>query len=138
MSFKDPLPSGISLQIFNNETLIFESSGKWLHPLFDFDKFLETYDGPKDNLCLHDTVIGKAAAVLAIRFGIKKINADILSEIAKNYIEEINSASDENHKIEYAWTNIVPKIICATEDELKDLHDNEKMYHMLRKRAKLE
>lgn len=134
MNYQSPLPSGISLQIFNNETLIFESSGKWLHPLFDFLEFLKTYDGPKDNLLLHDNAIGKAAAVLAIRAGVKKINAEILSEIAKKYIEETNSNRPENEKIQLAWTNLVPKILCATETQLEPLHDGEQMYQLLLER----
>jgi len=61
MSYLDRLPEGISLQVFNGENLIFESSGKWLHPLFDFEEFLKTYEGPRNDLRSHDSAIGKAA-----------------------------------------------------------------------------
>lgn len=138
MSYTSHLPQGISLQIFNNETLIYESNGKWLHPLFDFENFLKTYDGPKDNLAIHDTVIGKAAAVLTLRAGITKINAELISELAKNYIEEVNNSLPQNKKVDLQYSNIVPKILCATETQLENLHDSEQMYHLLRKRANLE
>lgn len=138
MSYTSHLPQGISLQIFDNETLIYESNGKWLHPLFDFENFLKTYDGPKDNLAIHDTVIGKAAAVLTLRAGITKINAELISELAKNYIAEINASLPQDKQIQVQYTNVVPKILCATETQLENLHDSEQMYHLLRQRAHLE
>ena len=77
MSYTQPLPQNVSLQVFNRDFLIFESSGKWLHPLFELEEFLKTYDGERDMLCSHDCAVGKAAAVLTIRLRIKKINADL-------------------------------------------------------------
>lgn len=138
MPYTAPLPENISLQIFNNDTLIFESSGKWLHPLFDFENFLKTYEGPKDCLSLHDSAIGKAAAVLALRSGITKINAELLSELARDYIAEVNKTRPQENQIQLQWTTLVPKILCATETQLQDLHDSDEMYKLLRQRAKLD
>lgn len=135
--YLETLPEKISLQVFNGENLIFESSGKWLHPLFDFENFLKTYDGPVDDLRSHDTAIGKAAAVLSVRAGIKKINAELLSENAKKYIEENNQKLEENQKVQIKWTNLIPKLMCATESQLELLSDNDEMYFLLRQRAKL-
>ncbi|WP_407435935.1 DUF1893 domain-containing protein [Treponema sp.] len=129
MSFTDPLPKNVSLQVFNHDDLIFESSGKWLYPLFEFEKFLETYSGPRDMLSSHDSALGKAAAVLSLRFGIKKINAEILSEVALNYINSFNAEVRYNH--------LVPKLMCATENILEEYDDEDLMYSLLRQRAKL-
>ena len=136
MAYTDKLPQGISLQVFNGDSLIFQSSGKWLHPLFEFEDFLKTYDGPKDDLKSHDSAIGKAAALLSIRCGIKKINAELLSQNAKNYIEELNQKAEDSQKIELVWTNLIPKLLCQTENQLEDLHDSDQMYFLLRQRAK--
>lgn len=136
MAYTDKLPQGISLQVFNGDSLIFQSSGKWLHPLFEFEDFFKTYDGPKDDLKSHDSAIGKAAALLSIRCGIKKINAELLSQNAKKYIEEVNQKAEDSQKIELIWTNLIPKLLCQTENQLEDLHDSDQMYFLLRQRAK--
>lgn len=137
MSYTDSLSENTSLQIFNDDELIFSSSGKWLHPLFEFESFLKTYTGPKNNLSSHDTALGKAAAVLSVRAGIKKINADLLSENAKSYIESLNETLPENERIQLKWTVLIPKLMCATENQLEKLQDSDEMYFLLRQRAKL-
>lgn len=131
MSYKDPLPDKVSLQIFNQDILIFESSGKWLYPLFEFEQFLKTYKGSCDNLASHDSAVGKAAAVLSLRLGIKKINADILSQNALGFINSSGS------KTEVTYSHLVPKLMCATENLFENLNDEDLMYSILRQRAKL-
>lgn len=135
MGYLDPLPENVSLQVFNDSELIFFSSGKWLHPLFEFEEFLKTYSGPRNNLCSHDSAIGKAAAVLTIRLGIKKINAELVSENARNFISFYNENSSE--QVELKFTNSVPKLLCQTENQLETLSDIDEMYFLLRQRAKL-
>ena len=65
--YLSPLQEGFSLQVFNNNQLIFSSNGKWLHPIFDFQFFLQHYEGKTDNLSAHDIAIGKAALFLLIK-----------------------------------------------------------------------
>ena len=129
MGYLDPLPENVSLQVFNDSELIFFSSGKWLHPLFEFEEFLKTYSGPRNNLCSHDSAIGKAAAVLTIRLGIKKINAELVSENARNFISFYNENSSE--QVELKFTNSVPKLLCQTENQLETLSDIDEMYFFL-------
>ncbi len=135
--YLNDLPSGVSLQVFNDDKLIFSNSGKWLHPLFDFETFLEKYDGQKNSLSSHDSVIGKAAAVLSVRLGIKKINSDLFSENAIRFIENYNKDLPDEKKIEIHYKHLIPKIMCATENQLEDLWDVDEMYFLLRQRAKL-
>ena len=40
--YKSPLKENTTLEIFNNDTLIFSNSGKWLMPLFALEDFLKT------------------------------------------------------------------------------------------------
>jgi zinc transport system ATP-binding protein len=138
MSYLDSLPKGISLQVFSNDELIFSSSGKWLNPLFELENFLKNNSISKENLSSHDSALGKAAAALTIRLGIKKINTDLLSENAKKYIDEFNkSIKNPAEKIQLNYTALVPKLMCQTENQLENLFDPEQIYFLLRQRAKL-
>lgn len=130
-NWKCDLPIGKTLHVFSADgTLIFESSGKWLMPLFEFENFLENYEGEHDNFFVHDTAIGKAAVVLMKRTGVRHIHADLVSELARDYIADING-------MELVYDKIVPKLLCATEDELSRMTDENEMYRILRRRAKL-
>jgi len=138
MSYLDSLPKGISLQVFSNDELIFSSSGKWLNPLFELENFFKNNSISKENLSSHDSALGKAAAALTIRLGIKKINTDLLSENAKKYIDEFNkSIKNPAEKIQLNYTTLVPKLMCQTENQLENLFDPEQIYFLLRQRAKL-
>ena len=119
------------LRVFNGEHLIFSSEKKWLHPLFDFEEFLKTYKGPVDNLRSHDSAIGKAAAVLSVRLGIKNIHADLLSSLGLNYINQVLG----NGHITY--DTLIDRLMCQTENKLENLTDSDEMYFLLRKRAKI-
>lgn len=136
--YKQPLPQNTTLAVYNNDTLIFSSFGKWLTPLFELEVFFSTYTGPKDNLCIHDTAVGKAAAVLMFRMGIKHIYANLASRLAIQYIEEINkNIENPEEKLSIEYTSIVDRLLCATENQLEDLFNNDEMYRLLRLRAKL-
>lgn len=138
MSYLDSLPKEISLQVFSNDELIFSSSGKWLNPLFELENFFKNNSISKENLSSHDSALGKAAAALTIRLGIKKINTDLLSENAKKYIDEFNkSIKNPAEKIQLNYTTLVPKLMCQTENQLENLFDPEQIYFLLRQRAKL-
>ena len=133
-AYQKPLPHNATLCVFNGSTVIFQSCGKWLMPLFELEDFFKTYDGPRNDLRAHDTAVGKAAAVLMVRMGIRKIHANLASVLAQKYIEEINACSG---KIIFTCETCVPRLLCATEDMLEIQHDVDAMYMQLRQRAKL-
>lgn len=136
-----PLPENISLQIFSGDELIFQSSGKWLYPLFEFEDFLKTYSGSCEDLRSHDSAIGKAAAALSIRLGIRRINADLLSGCAKEFIERwnLNAASEKSRLSPVVLSNktLIPSLMCKTEEILAEKSDLEEIYTILKKRAGL-
>lgn len=136
--FKNPLKNGNSLEVFNDVGLVFQSSGKWLHPLFELEDFLKNFSEKKSNLYAHDTAIGKAAAVLMIRLNIKHINANLISSLALDYINFYNQkiAKSQTEKIEVFYTQKVHRLLCATEEQLENLSDADEMYFLLRQRAK--
>lgn len=137
--YLSPLQEGVSLEIFNDNKLIFSSSGKWLHPIFDFQAFLTNYDGKTDNLSAHDTAIGKAALFLLIKNGVKKIHGNLVSQIAIDYLQKVNeNAKNPNEKISLTWDNSVEMLKCKTEQELKNMTDEKEMYRALCTRANIQ
>lgn len=135
INYKKPLSQNNTLEVYNNDTLIFSSFGKWLNPLFELEKFLSTYNGNRDNLCIHDTAVGKAATALMIRMGIKHIYANLGSNLALLYIDKLNE--ETNSEITFEYDSIVDKLLCATENQLENIYDNNEIYSILRQRAKL-
>lgn len=136
-SYKNPLKANHTLEVFNNDELIFASQGKWLAPLFELEAFFKDYTGPKENLCLHDTAVGKAAAVLMIRMGIKHIHANLASRLAVAYVQELSAKNSFYSDLTIMYDSLVDRLLCATEDQLEHLTDNDEMYFLLRQRAKL-
>ena len=125
-AYKKPLSENTTLEVFNNDELIFSSYGKWLNPLFELEKILSTYTGNRDNLCAHDTAVGKAAVVLMLRLGVKNIYANLASRLALDYISQINK--NEKSNISFEYDLIVDRLLCATENQLENLSDEDEMY----------
>lgn len=116
-----------SLELKFEGITIFSSNGKWLHPLFDLEVFLnkENYDPLK--LTLYDKIIGKASALMIIRLGILNVSGGTVSEPAKTAFEEWN--------VVYTIENQVKYIDCKTEKLLMDISDPEEVYQIIKKRA---
>jgi|LFRM01.1.fsa_nt_gb zinc transport system ATP-binding protein len=127
--YKQPLKEGLTLCVFNDDTLIFSDKGKWLTPLFALEEFLQTYEGDKSNLAAHDTAAGKAAAILMVRMGIKRVHINLMSELALSYYLA--------NGVEASYEKKIEKLACKTETLLETLTDSDEMYRLLRLRAKL-
>ena len=119
------------LKIFDGDTQIFYSQSKWLHPIFEFEDFLKSYDGPRDNFRAWDSAIGKAAALLLIRLGVKQMHGELTSKLAVEYVESVLG------KDKITWDTLVDRLMCQTEGQLESLTDSDEMYYLLRQRAKL-
>jgi hypothetical protein len=133
---KQPLPETASLCVYDTGRLIFSSKGKWLMPLFDCERFLSGYSASGMQLSAHDTAAGKAAVVLMVRMGIKRIHADLVSNCARTYIDSLNKTGSVN--LIFTWNKIVPRLFCETEDQLESMSDIDAMYAALRSRAHLD
>ena len=132
--YKKPLKDKNSIELYSDDNLVLENRGKWLNPLFDLECFLK--DKNYINLSLHDTAIGKAAIVLIIRMGIKKVHGNIVSKLALSFVDEYNENKNEEDKIILSFENLVDRLMCVTEDELSTMTDFNQMYFRLRQRAK--
>ena len=127
--YQQPLKEGVSLSVYNGDDLIFTHEGHWLHPLFALEEFLTTYDGPKDLLSVHDSAAGKAAALLQVRCGVKRAHIDLVSDLAIEYYRAKG--------VEVTWEKRIEKLACQTEQILSEMEDEEEIYLLLKRRAKL-
>ncbi len=116
-----------TLEVFTGETLVFFSNGKWLYPLFELEDFLATGRYEPATLTVSDKIIGKAAALLVIRLGIRDVRAGIMSKLGMAVLK--------THGIHYEYSSLVERIDCETEEILANECDPEKAYIMLKKRA---
>jgi hypothetical protein len=136
MNYK-ALPNGITLQLLlcnkdtdSPEKVIFFSSKKWLHPLFELEEFLTAhvhssephvfkFDGglraTSVDFLLRDRIIGRAAAFLILRLGILRVETELVSRRALALLAE-------NH-ISIKALETVDAIDCLTEELLKNIYD---------------
>ncbi|MBD5383763.1 MAG: DUF1893 domain-containing protein [Ruminococcaceae bacterium] len=98
------------------DNIMFKSKDKGLQPLLDWLYSGNKYTGWR--LC--DKIVGKAAAYLHIILGVREIYADVISQPAKELLEEnnvtvnageivpaiLNDAKDAPHPLETAVENI--------------------------------
>jgi len=116
-----------SLELLHRGRIVFRSHGHWLHPLFDLEDFLATESYPLDEVLLRDKIIGKAAALLIVRLGIRQVEAGLLSRPGESTLSA--------NRVRYTYTTRVERISCQTEELLKDQNDPEEAYRILAKRA---
>jgi zinc transport system ATP-binding protein len=116
-----------TLTVFHDETPIFTSYGKWLHPLFELEDFLADHPVQPEHLLLQDKIIGKAAALLIHRLGFRTVKAGILSSLGEVVFQR--------HGIAYTYEQLVDRIHCQTEELLAEVEDSEEAYLLLKVRA---
>ena len=71
-----------SLELYHNGSVVFSSHSRWLHPLLELEEFLKS--GPPASECrLRDRVVGRAAALLEVRLGLRVVHAAVLSRLGR-------------------------------------------------------
>ena len=117
----------ITLEVLHAGTVVFSSSGKWLHPLFELQEYLDRSDYAVEEITVRDKIVGRAAALLMARLGIRHVEAGILSEVAESVFAR--------YGITYSYDTLAPRILCKTEELLEDVDDLEEAYQLLAARA---
>jgi hypothetical protein len=94
---------------------LYRHNGKWLHPLFDLldAQPSDPAIAPAGELFLRDRVIGRGAAFLILRAGIRHAWADIVSDGAMAVFAAHGGSLGGGQR--------VPAIDCMTEDLLRDV-----------------
>ena len=107
--------------------IVFVSNGRWLHPLFEFEEYLSQHSFDRSQIFVEDTIIGKAAAILICRLGIRSLKAGIMSRLGEKVFQDAG--------VTFEAGRFVDRILCQTEDLLQDEEDFDRAYRMLRERA---
>lgn len=115
-----------SLELYKYDKLIFTSNGHWIYPLFELETFLQTSNIPVQNLLVRDKIVGRAAALLLVRLGFSRIEADILSKVGEKVLL--------NYQVNYKYRILVEKIGCQTENLLAEILDPEEAHTILLER----
>jgi hypothetical protein len=116
---------------------LYVSGRKWLHPLFDLLELLSSDDPESSSeeratlaaageLFLRDRVIGRGAAFLILRAGIRSAWADVVSDGAMSLFAA--------HGASLGGGELVPAIGCRTESLLGDVDDPDTAWALLRQR----
>lgn len=127
-NYLKPLINGTTLNVYNNDELIFKSSSSWLYPILELEDFLNNSNKIFNNMSAHDTAGGKAAAGLMIKLNIKKVNFNLISQGAKDLLE--------NNNVITKYTKLINKLMCKTEDILQNENNITKIYETIKIRAK--
>lgn len=117
----------IVLRLARGESEVFSSNKPWLYPLLDLTEHLARTRETAGNCTLYDKIIGRAAALLIVRLGIRTVRTDVLSARAVSVFDTFH--------VSYSATSIVERIDCRTEDILADITDPEAAYRIIRARA---
>ncbi|TVQ28509.1 MAG: DUF1893 domain-containing protein [Spirochaetaceae bacterium] len=116
------------LRLSRSGTVVFASSRPWLHPLLDLTRFLETTGETTADCELYDKIVGRAAALLMVRLGIRSLRTGIMSERAIPVLEANGVTWHADARVE--------RIDCLTEDILANETDSDTAYRIIRARAR--
>jgi len=111
------------LAVYQAGRLIFSSDSKWLHPLFELERFIQAHALVPARLVVHDKIVGRAAALLLVHIGVQQVIADLLSKLGQEVLER--------HKVRYEFRTLVDRVLCRTEELLADEFDPTKAYQLL-------
>ena len=119
----------VSLELIVEGRRAFASGGKWLHPLFELERWLQDKRMDLSTAEIHDKVVGRGSAFLITRLGIRNVHAALLSRLGKDVFDRSG--------ITCTWDALVDEIQCSTEGILRDVTDIEIAYRILAERAEL-
>jgi hypothetical protein len=106
---------------------IFTSFGRWLYPLCELEDDLADHPIQPENRILQDKIIGKAAALLSHRRGLRTVKAGVLSSLGEAVLQR--------HGVAYTYEQLVDRIHCQTEELLANGEDPEEAYRLVKVRA---
>ena len=117
----------VVLRLTRGDVTLFTSDRPWLHPLLDLTRWIEDRGESASGCNLYDKIVGRAAALLIVRLGIRRVRTEILSRRATDVFDA--------HDVRYEAATRVDRIDCRTEEILADVDDPEQAYRIVRARA---
>jgi hypothetical protein len=125
---QESMATEASLQLSFHGHVVFSSSGKWLHPLFQLERFLHTHRIDMGSAAIRDKVVGRGSAFLIARLGIRKVHAVLLSRLGKDVFDREGVAC--------TWDTLVDQIQCRTEKLLREVTSPEEAHGILAELAR--
>jgi hypothetical protein len=125
---KDLIVSDVSLEFLIEGKVLFSSTGKWLHPLFELEQFLKKRGINASSGEIRDKVVGRGSAFLMVRLGVRTAHAGLLSRLGKDILERAG--------VTFTWDTLIDEIQCSTEGILRTIVDPEEAYPILAERAR--
>jgi hypothetical protein len=116
-----------TLELYRGRRRLFASSGRWLYPLLELERYLEASACERGELAVRDKVVGKAAALFLVHLGIRRVHAALLSSLAETVLHRYGVA--------LTWERRVDRIACRTEELLSGVEDPEEGWRLVRERA---
>jgi hypothetical protein len=120
--------SAHSLEAWQGERIAFASSGRWLHPLLELERFLLASRTDPASLVLHDKIVGRAAALLIIRLRIPEVRAGLLSRLGERALRSAG--------VRCTYAALTDRIDCQTEEILENVDDPEEAHRIVIERAR--
>jgi hypothetical protein len=105
--FEDFLKSDLTLQVFSENKIIFQSRKEGVRGLVEF---IEKYGRENKEIVIFDKVVGNAAALLFAFLGAKEIFSQIGSQLAEKTLKEF--------KIKYYFKETIVNILNKDETDL--------------------
>lgn len=96
--------------------------------MFELEEWLLKQDIHTRDLTLCDKVVGKAAALLAVRLGIRRVQAGVLSRLGEGVLKK--------YEVSYSYEEMVEQVLCRTEAELLQVEDPQEAYRILSERIR--
>ncbi len=117
-----------TLVAYLDDERIFESDGPWLYPLLELETALNEHRrrDPDALLTTYDKVVGRAGALLSVRLGVTAIETELLSRLAIPVLEA--------NGVRFTASAVEDRILCATEDLVRDIDDPEEAHRLIVRR----
>ncbi|MGA2762024.1 MAG: DUF1893 domain-containing protein [Spirochaetia bacterium] len=117
------MASNTTLEFSIDGRVLFRSTGKWLHPLFDLERFLRDRRVDPRGGEIRDKIVGRGSAFLIVRMGIRNVHAGLLSRLGKDVLDTAGASC--------SWESLIDRIQCRTEGLLRDVTDAEQAHRIL-------
>lgn len=116
-----------TLEAYLDGEIVFHSDAKWLYPLFELEKFIDQHQIDASRLLVVDKIVGRAAALIQLHFGIRTVHAKLMSRLALELFDHF--------QVDYQFEQLVDRIQCRTEELLKNEFDPDRAYQLIHQLA---
>jgi len=119
--------SGLSLMVYNGDSIIFQSSSKGIRPHLEAITALGTH---LKGALIVDKIVGRAAALLILYSGAAEVHADVISRGGRELLEHAGVTLTYVEETEHIKT-VDGRIYCPFEAMVQGIDDPTRAYHAI-------